>query len=104
MSKKITLCIVVLMLFVASVLVGLMGSHTVSYACKSILSVKVLVADQGKYDDAAYEFHYSDGTIGVANRIGSSGTGAAETMNGTVCSTRLQWGFPYQWANQKVKE
>lgn len=85
-----------------AVFVGLIGGNTSQYQCKYVEKVEVLVADHEKYTDAAYAIHYSDGTIGADNNIGSNGP--VGLSRGAVCRTVFNWGFPFSWTNRGVTD
>lgn len=93
---------VLLFLLAASVFRSAVGSETVSYQCKYITSVDVLVKDHEKYATALYALNYSDGTKGVTSDVDVFGPKGSE--RGVACKTIFQWGFPYEFTNRNVTD
>jgi len=89
-------------LFIVSVFVGLVGSHTTHYQCKYVKDVEIKVPDHEKYASAVYAIHYSDGTVGVDDMFGYNGPQGVD--RGTLCRTVLQWGWPYSGTNRDIKD
>lgn len=87
-------------LFLASVIVGALGSNTIHYQCKYVTSVTTEVPDTQKYATALYVIHYNDGTQGATSDIDNSGPSGVD--RGSACKTVFNWGFPYSGTNRNI--